>query len=309
VLSGALRQPFRLGLFFALMAFGALSTDPGAALGAPGQSASFSLRGSNGFVLDVSAEGGEVTVVASERSSPVPTFSSAGVPRRPGDGNGASSIYLAAAKATGPGVIDAGLGALGTIAVHFHPSGERTITTLRDCDRPVTLVRRLGTFDGTISFEGEDDYTTVAATSAKGSVGTPLPAGCKHDGGASTSSLVLSHPARSVGAILTAADPAAGSSFRAATGPAGVAFSARVRERNEDGVLVVRRAAAGAPLAAFDFNGALTRATVRPPAPFSGSAGFVSGGGPAWQGNLRVTFPGLSVPLTGAGFRPRLARP
>jgi hypothetical protein len=267
------------------------------------ESASFALRGSNGFAVDVSSQGGEVTVIASEYRPPIATFTATGRPRAAGTRNGASSIYSAPSTAAAAGKVDASLGSLGYIAVHFRPSGRRAVSTLRRaCGPPIRVVRRLGTFTGTIRFEGEEGYTTVAATRAKGSVGTPLPAGCD----ATASASALSSPD---GALLTAVEPVAGSSFRAATGPGGVDFRARVEERNADGIAVVRRAYAGAPLSAFPFDSALCWATVTPPAPFSGGAHFVSGAaGDEWRGPLRVTFPGLSVPLTGPGFRSELVR-
>lgn len=283
----------------------------GTAHGAQPQSASFSLKGSNGFALDVTGESGEVTVIASERRPPVATFASSGRPRSAGTGNGASTVYTAPADAAGPEVVDAGLGPLGQIAVRFRPSGQRVVSTVRRaCGRPVRVVRRLGVFVGAIRFEGEEGYTTVTATSARGSVGTPLPADCRSGptDGAAVASSTLERPAPR-GAILSVRDPLAGSSFRAAPGPGGVSFSARVEERTDDGVTVVRHARAGAPASAFAFDRSLAWATVAPPAPFSGRARYAVGAGVRWTGNLRVTFPGLSVPLAGPAFRSRLERP
>jgi hypothetical protein len=309
----ALDLPFRSVLFFALTGFALLVAGVGSARADGSESASFALRGTNGFAVDVSSQGGEVTLIASERRPPVATFSVTGVPRAAAVDNGASNTYSTVAEPAGPGTVDAGLGALGRIAVHFRPSGERVVSTLkRGCGRPVRVVRRLGVFTGTIRFEGEQGYTTVAATSAKGSVGTPLPASCDAFGAADlgASPLLLRRRGGSLGsALLTAADPVAGSTFRAVTGPGGVRFSAQVEERNADGIVVERRAEAGAPLASFAFDRSLTRATVMPPAPFSGSGHFTAAAaGGAWRGTLRVTFPGLSVPLTGASFRSSLRR-
>ncbi len=295
------------------MVSAALLACVGTARGAQPQSASFGLRSSNGFALDVTAEGGDVTVIASERRPPVATFAPSGRPRSAGTGNGASSVYTAPAKAAGPETVDAGLGSLGGIAVRFRPSGRRVVSTTQACGRPARVVRRLGTFVGTIRFEGEDGYTTVAATSARGSVGTPLPDDCGSPGSrsgtavASSRSMLIGSVAD--GAVLSAVDPRSGSSFRAAPGSGGVSFRARVEERTADGVTVVRHAQAGAPASAFDSNRVLTWASVTPPAPFSGKARFAAGAGVRWTGSLRVTFPGLSVPLTGPGFRSRLERP
>jgi hypothetical protein len=300
-------------LFLAVAAFVALFFGAGTARGAQPQSASFSLRGSNGFVVDVTSQGDEVRVIASERWSPVATFGASGRPRSAGSGNGASTIYTAPAEAGGPEMVEAALGELGRIAVRFRPSGRRVVSTARQaCGRPGRVVRRLGVFVGTISFQGEGGYTTVAATSARGSVGTPLPPGCETPGstsGAAVASSSMPTAAAPGGAVLNAVDPRTGSKFRAAPGPGGVSFRARVEERNADGVTVVRRAQAGAPASAFRFNRPLTWAAVTPPAPFSGTARFAAGAGARWRGSLRVTFPGLSVPLTGAGFRAGMGRP
>jgi hypothetical protein len=313
VLWSALIHLSRAFLFLAAAASIAFLGCPGTARGSEPQSASFSLKGSNGFSLDISGERGEVIVIASERRPPVATFATSGRPRSAGSGNGASTVYTAPASAAGPEVVDAGLGPLGRIAVRFRPSGRRVVSTvLRACGRPVRVVRRLGVFVGTIRFEGEDGYTTVAATRARGSVGTPLPTDCRSSG--STSGVAVASSSTlmgsvSGGAVLSALDPGTGSSFRAAPASGGVSFSARVEERTADGVTVVRHAQAGAPASAFEFNRPLTRATVKPPAPFSGSARFAAGAEVRWKGSLRVTFPGLSVPLTGTGFRSRLERP
>lgn len=312
MLWSALIHLSRALLFLAAAASIAFLGCPGTARGAEPQSASFSLKGSNGFSLDIAGERGKVIVIASERRPPVATFASSGRPRSAGSGNGASTVYTAPANAAGPEVVDAGLGPLGRIAVRFLPSGRHVVSTvLRACGRPVRVVRRLGVFVGTIRFEGEDGYTTVAATSARGSVGTPLPTDCRSPRSPSGVAIASATLPGSVsgGAVLSALDPGTGSSFRAAPASGGVSFSARVEERTPDGVTVVRHAQAGAPASAFEFNRPLTRATVKPPAPFSGSARFAAGAEVRWKGSLRVTFPGLSVPLTGAGFRSRLERP
>ncbi|HKO37708.1 MAG TPA: hypothetical protein VJU14_05010 [Solirubrobacterales bacterium] len=262
-------------------------------------SAAFSVRGSNGFRLDVESAGERLTLVASERRPPVATFSRAGVPRPAGASNGAASIYRLRARRSDPGRIEVGLGRLGRIAVDFQPSGRTRVTRLgpRDgalgCGRSVKIVRRLGTFVGVVEFKGEGGYTSVRVGRAPGSVGTPLPSGCA---GASRSPR---------GAALTAVDHRSGTRFEARTTKAGAAFLATWRERLGGGVVVSRRAYAGAPRGAFGFDEDLTSARVRPPAPFTGSARYLGGAADAgrWQGSLRATFPGAAIPLTGAGFR------
>lgn len=275
----------------------------GASVPAATSSAAFTVRGSNGFTIDVGSQGGTVTVAASERRPPMSSFSPAGTPRPADTSNGASSVYYARESSAGPGEVVAPLGGLGRISVSFHPSGERRVTVLHrgHCSRPTRIVRRLGTFSGTIEFKGENGYTSVVATRARGSVGTPLPAGC-----ASASASSWPPPGA---AVLRAANRRVGTSFRATTTASGVAFVAVLEEHLGDGVVVSRRAYAGAPPSAFSFDRALTAARVKPPAPFSGVARFDSGDdrrGATWEGSLRATFPGASVPMTGPGFKPSL---
>jgi hypothetical protein len=274
---------------------------------AAGVSAAFTLRGSNGFAIDVGAEAGAVVLAASERRPPIATFAPDGRPRPAATVNGAASIYYARGAGAGATEVRARLGGLGRIEVSFRPSGRTRVTVLRvgkhGCAEPVRIVRRLGTFTGTIRFQGEDGYTAVEATEAPGSVGTPLPAGC--GGGAASASAAWPDPDS---AVLSAANRRAGTSFRASTTDTGVSFLAVLKERLPGGVVVSRRAYAGAPPSTFSFDRGLGRARVKPPAPFSGSARFdASARGPArWSGNLRATFPGVNLPMTGPGFRPQL---
>lgn len=70
-----------------------------------------------------------------------------------------------------------------------------------------------------------------------------------------------------------------------------------------------REAVAAAPGSSFRFDPSLDRASLHPPAPFSGFATFRDPpNGPArLQGTLAVEFPGLELPLTGRGYEtPRL---
>lgn len=262
-------------------------------------SAAFAVRGSNGFSLDVESKGGVVTVVASERRPPVATFSRRGAPRPASTDNGAASIYRVRGSSPDPREIDVELGALGRISVSFHPSGRSRVTRLGGdtaCVGPLRIVRRLGTFRGTVEFHGEAGYTSAVATSAPGSIGTPLPTGCA---GASRA------PRRTV---LSAVDLVAGVRFEAATTASGTAFTATWSERLGRGMAVSRRAYAGAPRASFTFDRQLSSARVTPPAPFTGSARFADGadGEPRWTGRLRATFPGVVIPMTGPGFEVRL---
>jgi hypothetical protein len=276
-------------------------------------SAAFSVPGSNGFRIDVGSERGKVTVLASEQRPPVATVSPGGRPRPADPGNGAANLYYARGSGTDPTEIDADLGRLGTISVAFRPSGKTAVTVMRSGSgqggcAPTRIVRRLGTFTGTIRFRGEEGYTAVETTRARGSIGTPLPRACPPQGEAGASRLARSPWPEPGTAVLAAVDKRAGTSFEAVTTDSGVAFRATLEEHLESGVVVVRRAYAGAPPSTFAFNRALSWARVKPPAPFSGVARFDSTGrrGTAWKGNLRATFPGVNVPMAGPSFRASL---
>jgi len=262
----------------------------------PNASAAFSLRGSHGFSIEVESSGGAIRIVASEGPSPLPTFSRGGRPRVPGTSNGAASVYQLRAGSSSPRRIEAQLGDLGGISVRFRPSGRTRVTRLDErgpmpCWRPSRIVRHLGTFVGAVEFNGEGGYTTVKASAAPGSVGTPLPAACA----------AAARPAGK--AVLRAFNPRAGTRFQAKTTAGGVAFTASWQERLEGGVFVSRRAYTGGPPGSFAFAADLATARVSPPAPFSGRARYRATGGPRWSGNLRATFPGRTIELTGRGFR------
>lgn len=278
------------------------AADAATVSGRPEAQAAFTVHGTNGFTIDVSSEAGVVKIAASERRSPIATFSSRGQFRPAADANGASSVYYVRGSGSDPSEVDAQLGTMGRISVGFRPSGETRVSLVHAvaCSRPIRIVRHLGAFTGTIEFRGEAGYTSVVTTAARGSVGTPPPSGC--------ASARASRPGFGA-AELRAVDGRAGTSFRATTTARGVAFRATFAERLGDGLVVSRRAFAGAPRGTFAFDPHLISARVRPPAPFGGVGHFDAGDqglGPVWSGNLRVTFPGVSVPMTGPGFRPSL---
>jgi hypothetical protein len=88
--------------------------------------------------------------------------------------------------------------------------------------------------------------------------------------------------------------------------PRRVEFTAEADEKIED-VSVRRSVTELAPVASFVVSPHLRRATVTPPAPFSGTATFERHGKsmpPSWTGSLSVSFPGRpNLPLTGPRFR------
>lgn len=292
-----------IGFLGALLAFLAVlpagpawASSPARSTAQATASAAFSLSGSHGFSVGVESVGGEVRIVASEGAPPVPTFSRGGTPRVPRAVNGAASVYSLRASSS-PRRIEASLGGLGRISVRFHPSGRTRVTRLDElgafsCGGRTRIVRHLGTFVGTVEFQGEGGYTAVEARRAQGSVGTPLPAACA----------AAARPAGKV--VLRAFNRGAGTRFQTKTTAGGVAFTASWHERLESGVVVSRRAYTGGPPDAFAFAADLSAARVSPPAPFSGSARYrAAAGGSRWSGSLRATFPGRAIELTGPGFR------
>ena len=305
----------------ALLAIAALSPLGAAAAGPthprhggkllPASSAAFTVAGSNGYSLYVRSERGIVTIVAADRRPPVTTISAAGAIRPPNTGNVAASTYYAFGSPADPRVIRAVIGHLGKIAVSFKGSGRVHITKLdqgrrraRKCEAPARIIRRLGTFTGTIKFRGENGYTTLDVRSARGSIGTSPSGNCA----VSTPRRGASRARDSIAtqnAFLRAIDNRSGVQFEAAAGGGGVTFNASWSGSLGDDLIVSRTASATAVPSSFAFAEALSSARVTPPAPFAGSASFASVATSRlsrWAGDLTVAFPGATLPLTGPRF-------
>lgn len=275
---------------------------PSPASKAPRTTADFSLQASNGYVIDVSAQSGDVTLQASTG--------------RPQGDFSLSSYSVKGPRSPSP--IDASFGALGEISVSFEPSGKVEVVRFpkepKGCHSPRKIVRRLGTFTGTIRFEGEGGYTSVDATSAEGSVGPPNWSICflqvkPHAGG--------DHPPRhhrpARAAYLGATNSKNTVSFSAFTVRSKPEASFSAQSATKSGtVSILRVLLARAPKSSFIFDNSLSSATVSPPLPFTGSAEFRRGANPlsgSWAGSLAVSFPGAEgVPLTGSGFTALLQR-
>jgi hypothetical protein len=318
----ALRQGLGAALVLAALAASAApsaaaarghSAARGAGRGAPVRSASFTVRGTHGYTLNVRSERGIVTIVSAAQRPPVATISARGGVRAANGGDVTASTYYAFGSSADPRRVDPALGPLGRISVSFKPSGRTHVIRLGTtgaawrCDGPRRIVRHLGTFVGTIRFHGENGYTRVDRARARGSVGTsPSAEGC-----------ATIEPAPGAGpgdpltapAALSATDARSGVSFEATTVGATASFEASWSGSLGAGVVVSRTARAVAGLSRFAHDGALG-AVVRPPAPFFGSASLDLSPGPvsrAWSGNLGVEFPGQAVHLTGPRFRAALA--
>lgn len=250
---------------------------------------SFRLQGTNGYAIVVVALKGRGSVPSSVRIS---------VGK---DDTGV--VYTAPANVTETS-IDADLGALGRISVNFHAT-DQLITQHPKClKRDVAIVG--GNYEGTIAFHGEQGYTEVEATSVPGDI-RPLLAmlcGFTTTGGGS--------PNRR-GAELYVRNLGLGPSFSVVkASPARPAqFFVRVSE-DSAGISIERYASASMPPGSFRYDRSLQTATLRPPAPFSGTAHFDrrKRANRRWSGDLTIDMPGLAdAPLTGRLLRAGLVHP
>jgi hypothetical protein len=277
---------------------------------APATSAEFTVPTSDGYRLDVKVERGMLELTASRALPPVATATGA---RRvvPADGiDGVATTYSApiSGEADHP---EADLGPFGRVAVAFEPSGAQRVAHLDQqgkttgCVFPRRIVRRLGTFTGTIEFRGENGYASVEATSAPGSLGTSPFRNCSTRRPKASPETVTGQAGPD--AFLNASDRDGLSFFASTLGP-GVSFHAVSAEALPGGIGVVRTAQATATGAAFDLDSERHSVTLRPPAPFSGQATFrsSSAAAPSWSGSLTAAFPGMTVPLVGPPFHTQL---
>jgi hypothetical protein len=198
--------------------------------------------------------------------------------------------------------IQADLAALGEIAVTFRPSGQpRKARSVCDGE-PVTFDS--GYYEGTIAFRGEQSYTKVEATTARGDLGPLLNLVCPGHG-TTTGPLLPGAELEVVGDRRKQ-----GPQLRAVKNRprARVRLEASVSEERE-GIRILRFIGMLAPSHAFECDPKVKAATLSPPAPFSGAAHFVRGAKPAnrWTGSLTVDLPGRSgVKLTGSQTRAKL---
>jgi hypothetical protein len=198
--------------------------------------------------------------------------------------------------------IAADLGNLGRISVDFHPTGQ-ALAKHPGC-KGVSLPVAEGSYEGTISFHGEEGYTDAEATSVPADAGPLLAGLCSFGvgGGGRNPS----------GAELNVRNPGLGPRFTAIkaepTGPAH--FIVEVSEYSVS-VSIVRYAAFSMPARTFRYSAKLQSATVQPLAPFSGVAHFdrERKANHRWSGDLTVDVPGLSdAALTAPQLRAVLVR-
>ncbi len=197
--------------------------------------------------------------------------------------------------------IQANLGALGEISVTFQRSG--AAATARCGGHEFNFDS--GLYEGKIEFHGEQGYTDVVATSVPGSIDYWLAEVCGGFFGGSNGS----NP-HARGAELYVRNPALGPEMSASKSRPGA--TARIFVGVSEyisGIAIERDLALRMPAGDFTFDRRLRTSTVRPPAPFAGSASFDRGkkAGQRWTGDLTVDMPGRAdVPLTGSTLRATL---
>jgi hypothetical protein len=265
----------------------ASSTQPLAAPKALPVPGAFQLPASNGYTLDVIAE-------RARAGRPASLFLF--VTKR-----GKGVRYQAPATVTETSM-QADLGELGEISVNFRRTNQATSAP---CGKE-TVRFDSGQYEGKIDFRGEEGYASVEATSAPGSMDFIL-SGLLCDMGFVTDG----SSGRARGAELHVRNPALGPELSVSKKRPGAAASivASMTEYR-DGISIERITSLFMPSANFKYDRRLRTATVRPPAPFAGSARFDLGkkAGQRWSGDLTVDLPGRTgVPLTGPTLRAFLA--
>lgn len=248
------------------------------------------LRGSKGFGFSLFANSGQVYLTVK--------------------GHNASVQYIAAGR-TPEGRIEAKFGSLGRVSLRFLPKTRPRLLPepAGNCNGEGELVQP-GTFVGTFEFKGEQDYTTAHATRIRGEIRRKMKETCKNtggeEGGPSSIHWTLLHAAAADGetsvvafATESASRPALDSSV----------FTASLVELQQRGMSIFRSIESDASLDAFNVvksHGKVVSATIEPPAPFSGSATYLSSPGSrseSWMGSLAGDFPGVgTVSLAGPEF-------
>jgi hypothetical protein len=214
------------------------------------------------------------------------------------------AYYSVPAKVTAERVT-AKFGAFGELDYAFRPKGKGSLECLGASE-----AENEAEFEGTFAFTGEEEYVHIEATHAEGTLDLyPVPKQCAPTGHARR--VVPYHPTYGdKGATLHATAGSLGSAQAREVGIYDadrhrVAISAYLGERQE-GVDIARGVQMGAPSSAFKWNLDAGTASLRPPAPFTGSAKFTRRGGNGhgtWTGSLTMPIlGGEPVEVAGTEF-------
>ncbi|HEX5989968.1 MAG TPA: hypothetical protein VFY75_07140 [Solirubrobacterales bacterium] len=200
--------------------------------------------------------------------------------------------------------IAADLGGLGSVDLHFVPTGKAREEG-PSCEPGQSVAVDSGVYEGRIDFEGEEGFTEVHAARARGSAQFVLSLLCGM-------SIDEGSGGRAPGARLRVhrRGPGGNVAFEAwknsPTRPAW--FEASIEERR-GAIAVLRGVSAKAGSSSFEFDVPEQTALVRPPSPFDGTGRFDRAGKKPGrlQGSLSVDFPGRSNVSLG-GIRGSLVR-
>lgn len=222
-------------------------------------------------------------------------------------GRKASAYYGVSQDSATPRSIDADFGEEGSVHMNFVPTGGyRIVRSACFSDRQFRM--RRGKYVGSFDFEGADGFASVRrrAVSARPSRFL-LDFGC---GGFVGESTVTGPPGPGMGSRLTATSDRGSDYFTVYSSGFGekAQFSSVLTEETPK-LYVSREVHVTAPPGTFRRSRRHTTASVRPPAPFNGSAKYERVGrrDVRWAGSLRVDFPGRpDVPLTGEDFEASL---
>jgi len=254
----------------------------------PSQTMEFWLKGSNGYSISVLGNGGDVSLTAR---------------------HGGSSASYSTRGFVSPTRIKARFGQLGRVSVRFHSANgpRRVLQTAKNCHGKGEVVDR-GHWVGRVEFEGEQAYTTVHASRARGKVIKTPKRTCSLPG------TEEGHPNLRV-TFLHADSQASGATFAAfkvtsSTYPKfdTAVFTASLLELRGRRLFIDRSISVSTEADAFASTGKknhIESATIAPPAPFKGTATFqrTNGSKGSWSGSLIGDFLGRGeVALAGPEF-------
>jgi hypothetical protein len=253
-----------------------------------GSTAEFTLHGSHGYKLEVTAESkGEISLVAAR---------------------GTASVDYRVAGGESPRLIRTRFGRLGKLDLRFVPNGRvKHERPRRGCQGKAATIR-FGRFAGTIRFTGERRYTAVRARSATATITHTPRRVC------SIGAFSAAHRSAADREVeLSAVDLRSGRVFLARRpledGSREPTLFLAGRTEHKEGMEISRFVFLRAGHRFFQFDTLLTTASVSPPGPFAGTGRFETrpDGTTSWTGDLRASFPGApDVPFTGASLSTRL---
>jgi hypothetical protein len=261
-----------------------------------------SLRGSHGYRIRIDAFGDGFVELSASRG-------------------GASAEYDVPGRVT-PGRIEANFGRVGRVSLHFAGDLPRPKPLRGDCKgrKPVHAKGR---------FQGEEDFTSVSATAAKGSITHSFRETCQ--AGSERRPRARRGPRARASSIsifeteLTVAKAEAHRGIGLLHTNDVVTFSSgkeRVEPTLDSALLVEDRGRVfveriadvevdADPLPVSPLGQEPVSATLALPSPFAGAGSYLeaAGSAPAWSGDLSVQLPGAgTVPLSGPGFKAILCR-